>query len=80
MRCDMRDAERLGHLVSLFFSYERQEIAEFRKAVAQFSTDLPAVLEALREKIDDAYAANAPFERGRREISGARDADDQSRR
>ncbi|MCI4680729.1 DUF559 domain-containing protein [Rhodoblastus acidophilus] len=29
--------------------------------MAQFSTDLPAVLEALREKIDDAYTTNAPF-------------------
>ena len=60
-RCDMRDAERLGKLVWLFFGYERQEIAEFRKAVAQFSQDLPAVLGALREKIDAAYGANAPF-------------------
>jgi len=61
MRCDMRDPERLGKLVSLFFSYERAEIAEFRKAVAQFATDLPAVLEALRAKIDAAYRDNAPF-------------------
>jgi predicted helicase len=61
MRCDMRDGERLGRLVALFFSYERQEIAEFRKAVAQFSLDLPAVLEALRAKVDAAYRANAPF-------------------
>ncbi|WP_374544460.1 type ISP restriction/modification enzyme [Rhodoblastus sp.] len=57
----MRDVERLGKLVSLFFGYERQEIADFRKAVAQFSQDLPAVLGALREKIDAAYGANAPF-------------------
>jgi len=61
LRCDMRDVERLGKLVTLFFGYERQEIAEFRKAVGQFSTDLPAVLEALREKIDAAYTGNAAF-------------------
>ncbi|MGO9391988.1 hypothetical protein [Rhodoblastus sp.] len=65
-RCDMRDVAQLGHLVSLFFSYERQEIADFRKAVAQFSTDLPAVLEALREKIDDAYKKVARREAARR--------------
>lgn len=61
LRCDMTDPEALGRLVALFFGYERQEIAEFRKAVAQFRADLPAVLDALRAKIDDAYAANAPF-------------------
>jgi hypothetical protein len=61
MRCDMRDGEHLGKLVALFFAYERQEIADFRKAVAQFSIDLPAVLEALRVKIDAAYRDNASF-------------------
>lgn len=29
--------------------------------MAQFKSDLPAVLEALRERIDDAYAGNAAF-------------------
>lgn len=64
LRCDMRDHERLGRLVSLFFSYERKEIADFRRAVAQFSTDLPAVLEALRAKIDAAYLSNSAFQEG----------------
>lgn len=61
LRCSMTDVAQLGKLVSLFFSYERQEIREFRKAVAQFRADLPAVLEALRAKIDAAYAGNAAF-------------------
>jgi predicted helicase len=30
--------------------------------VAQFKTDLPAVLQALREKIDDAYKSNPAFQ------------------
>ena len=63
IRCDMRDPARLAKLVELFFSYERKEIADFRKAIAQFSVDLPAVLEALRAKIDDAYATNVPFKK-----------------
>jgi hypothetical protein len=41
MRCAMTDVEALDQLLRLFFGYERPEIAEFRKAVAQFSTDLP---------------------------------------
>jgi predicted helicase len=61
MRCSMVDANALTKLVALFFSYERVEIAEFRKAVAQFRADLPAVLNALREKIEAAYSTNTSF-------------------
>ncbi|WP_281967463.1 type ISP restriction/modification enzyme [Roseovarius nanhaiticus] len=63
MRCPMTDTGQLEKLLNLFFGYERQEIAEFRRAVEQFKTDLPAVLEALREKIDDAYKSNAAFKK-----------------
>lgn len=41
MRAAMTDVAALDRLLTLFFGYERPEIAEFRKAVAQFSTDLP---------------------------------------
>lgn len=61
MRCSMVDTDGLLKLLTLFFSYERQEIAEFRKAVAKFKADLPAVLEALRTRIDTAYADDADF-------------------
>lgn len=61
MRCRMTDSDELLRLLNLFFGYERQEIAEFRQAVVQFQADLPAVLEALRDKIDDAYDRNADF-------------------
>ncbi|RVQ55877.1 type ISP restriction/modification enzyme [Sinorhizobium meliloti] len=61
MRAAMIDTQALSKLVSLFFSYERPEIAEFRKAVQQFKADLPTVLDALRERIDTAYAENADF-------------------
>jgi hypothetical protein len=61
IRCDMTDTTGLEQLLSLFFSYQRPEIAQFRQAVEQFKIDLPAVLTALREKIDDAYKNNATF-------------------
>ncbi|MGY6646170.1 MAG: type ISP restriction/modification enzyme [Salinarimonas sp.] len=61
MRCAMRDVDALAALLERFFAWERPEIAEFRAAVAQFKRDLPAVLHALRGKINAAYAANAPF-------------------
>ena len=41
--------------------YERPEIRDFRKAVEQFKHDIPAVLAALRERIDTAYDNNASF-------------------
>ncbi|WP_234835245.1 N-6 DNA methylase [Sinorhizobium meliloti] len=61
MRAAMTDTEALSRLVALFFAYERPEIAEFRKAVRQFKADLPAVLDALRERIDMAYTENTDF-------------------
>lgn len=61
LRAPMQDADKLSRLLTLFFSYERPEIADFRKAVEQFKSDLPAVLSALREKIEAAYADNDAF-------------------
>jgi predicted helicase len=61
LRCAMTDVDDLSKLLSLFFAYERPEIADFRRAVEQFKTDLPAVLEALREQIDAAYTENDDF-------------------
>lgn len=61
LRCDMTDTAKLSQLLRLFFSFQRPEIACFRAAVAQFKTDLPAVLQALREMIESEHKANANF-------------------
>jgi hypothetical protein len=63
IRCEMSDAPHFEKLLSLFFRYERKEIAEFRKAVEQFKADLPSVLKALREKIEEAHAGNAAYKK-----------------
>lgn len=60
-RCSMTDVDALVRLLNLFFAYQRPEIAEFRRAVEKFKADLPAVLDALRSKIDAAYARNPSF-------------------
>jgi predicted helicase len=60
-RAAMQDADALEGLVAQFFAYERPEIAGFKKAVEAFRADLPAVLEALRARIDEAFAANPAF-------------------
>jgi len=61
IRCQVDDVDTLQKLLNLFFGYQRPEIAEFRKAVQQFTTDLPQVLKALREMIDAAHGDNAAF-------------------
>ena len=63
IRCEMTETAAMQRLINLFFSYERAEIHDFRKAVEQFKTDIPAVLDALREKIDAAYASNKAFKK-----------------
>lgn len=61
LRCDMTDTVALAKLLKLFFSFERPEIAGFRAAVTQFKTDLPAVLQALREMIEREHGKNPGF-------------------
>ena len=61
MRCDVDDVVALEKLLRLFFAYAPPEVAQFRKAVEQFKADLPAVLGALRDMIEEAHAANAEF-------------------
>src|SRR3989475_371438 len=61
MRCPVDNVAKLEKLLNLLFGYERAEVAEFRKAVEQFKTDLPAVLDALRNMIEQAHKDNAEF-------------------
>tara|TARA_R110002110_G_scaffold415285_1_gene649065 strand:- start:164 stop:3259 length:3096 start_codon:yes stop_codon:yes gene_type:complete len=61
MRCAVNDVDALEKFLNLFFSYERAEISQFRKAVEQFKEDLPSVLEALREMIDKAHRDEPKF-------------------
>ena len=61
MRCEVDNTAALEKLLRLFFSFERPEIAGFRAAVEQFKTDLPAVLEALRQMIETAHDSNPSF-------------------
>lgn len=61
IRCQVDDVDTLQKLLRLFFGYQRPEITQFRKAVQQFTTDLPAVLDALRGMIAAAHDRNAEF-------------------
>lgn len=58
---DMGDTDELFALLSKFFSYEQEAIRDFRKAIAKFAEDLPAILEALRERIREKREASSDF-------------------
>lgn len=62
MRAAMQaDDDSLLALLTRFFAHERQEIADFNKAVKQFATDLPHILAALRDRIAEKNAQSADF-------------------
>jgi predicted helicase len=74
LRCGVQDPAKLQKLLELFFGYEREEIADFRKAVKQFKTDLPEVLSALRDMIEAAERDNVNFRKdARRFLKHAQD-------
>lgn len=61
MRAAVEDTDELKKLLECFFRYERREISQFKQAVTQFKSDLPAVLEALRAMIETAHQGNKKF-------------------
>jgi predicted helicase len=58
---DMTDTEELYSLLTTFFGYEQAAIRDFRKAIAKFAEDLPAILEALRDRIREKREASTDF-------------------
>ncbi|ANL49716.1 N6 adenine-specific DNA methylase protein (plasmid) [Rhizobium phaseoli] len=76
MRAQMQaDDDGLLRLLTCFFSHERQEIADFNKAVKQFAADLPEILKALRERINAKQKNSAEFAKAVADfLNHARDA------
>ena len=62
MRVDMTDAAQLNRLILRFLNYELPNIGEFRAAQEQFKTDLPTVLENLRQSVEEAEASNPQYQ------------------
>ena len=61
MRADMSSPADLHRLIRRFLDYELPQIEEFRHAQRQFKADLPAVLENLREAVEEAEADNQAY-------------------
>ena len=66
LRTDMIAPAALHELIRKFLDYELPEIQEFRSARQQFKTDLPTVLERLRETVVDAEADNPRYQEAAR--------------
>ena len=64
----MKDDAQLDKILHAFVDYQRPEIADFRKALAQFKTDLPDILEVLRGAINRAQSDNKKFAAASREF------------
>ena len=62
MRADMSRPGELHRLIRVFLDYELPEIEEFRQAQRQFKTDLPAVINNLREAVAEAESANPGYQ------------------
>lgn len=60
-RVNMADAKALDLLITRFLAYEPPAITDFRKAIRQFKEDLPNVLVALREMIEQSYKERPEF-------------------
>ncbi|WP_199797241.1 N-6 DNA methylase [Erythrobacter sp. QSSC1-22B] len=58
---DMADTDELHALMTRFFAYEQESIRDFRKAIGKFAEDLPAILEALRERIREKREASTEY-------------------
>ena len=62
MRADMSNAGALHRLIRRFLDYERPEIREFREGGEQLKTNLPGVLDSLREAVSEAETGNRDYQ------------------
>ena len=61
LRCYMSDENALHLLLTEFFSFERPEVQNFRKAIELFKEDIPKVTETIRKIIIEAALSNIVF-------------------
>lgn len=61
LRVSFSDVEALHHLLTMFVSFERPEVINFRKAIDHFKEDIPKVTETIRSIIIDAENSNSEY-------------------
>ena len=68
LRADMSRPGELHRLIRRFLDHELPAIEDFRDAQRQFKTDLPSVLEGLREAIEIAESGNDDYKAAARDF------------
>ena len=61
LRVPFSDIEALHRLLTMFVSFERPEVINFRKAIEHFKEDIPKVTETIRSIIIDAEKENTEY-------------------
>lgn len=61
LRVSFSDIESLHRLLTIFVSFERPEVINFRKAIDHFKEDIPKVTETIRSIIIDAENSNPEY-------------------
>jgi predicted helicase len=61
LRVLMKDADKLDRLLNTFVDYERSEVRDFRSAITKFKEDIPHILVALRDIINETEKTNRKF-------------------
>ncbi|MDX2129904.1 MAG: type ISP restriction/modification enzyme [Chloroherpetonaceae bacterium] len=61
MRIDISNETKLDELLTRFITFKNETIEQFETALENFKADIPAIVEALREKIESARRHNEPF-------------------
>ncbi len=69
MRCFINDREALHRLLTTFVTYERPEIIEFKAAVEKFKQNIPDIIVALRNLINE-QESNENFKEKRDKFLG----------
>ena len=63
MRRNMQDEKQLNQILTLFLSYERPEVHDFREAIEHFKQDIPKVTVAIRDIIEAQQKTNTQLQK-----------------
>ncbi|MBK6831167.1 MAG: N-6 DNA methylase [Flavobacteriales bacterium] len=60
-RVSFKDADKLDSILNAFVNHKHPEARKFEEALGQFKTDLPTILDTLRDRIETARKENPKF-------------------
>ncbi len=61
LRIDMREPDELDKIIKQFINFKNDTVYKFEDAIEKFKADIPAIVEALRKRIEESGVKNAKF-------------------